>query len=115
MERNAVKSEIQRIVIEKLDALGMTQRRFADEFPDYSIATYGTWRRQENAMGLDVLEKILFKYPDLKLTLSEFFGFKNSKNLTAATNIDEVYEDLRALREIALSQQKTIEILSAKV
>lgn len=62
--------------------MGMTQRKFVKQFPEYSTATYGTWRRQESAMGLDVLERILSKYPRLWYTVAIYLGINTEENLT---------------------------------
>lgn len=114
MEQNALKSEIQRFVCSKLDDLGMTQRGFTQAFPEYSTSTYGTWRRQEVAMGLDVLEKILSKYPDIKMELVGYLSGNTDKNITdgvkPAISKDEellqVYRDNVAMLKNELKEAK---------
>jgi hypothetical protein len=89
VEHNASFSKIQELLIKALDDIGMTQRRFAEEFPDYSTATYGNWRRMVHPMGLDVVEKILSKYPEIRKIVAQYLSGnteENSKNITTGSN-----------------------------
>lgn len=74
-------SEIQRIIIDYLEELGVSQRQFA-ELTGVSDATYGGYRRMETSIKLDLVDKIVSNYPDLRIRLAGYLTGNNGGNIT---------------------------------
>lgn len=73
------------------------------------------------SMKLDTMDQILKAYPSLKVEIANVFMGEIAEKHTAATKTIEaavwqtLNDDLEAFRSMALSQQRTIEVLSSKI
>jgi transcriptional regulator with XRE-family HTH domain len=81
VEQPKIKSDVQKLIVDYLKLKGVSQRKFA-ELTGVSDTTYGTYRRMSSAMGVDILDKILSAYPDLKGELIKYLTGNKNRNIT---------------------------------
>jgi hypothetical protein len=115
----AIKSPLQQLIVDYLKGKGISQRKFADT-TGTSESAFGVYARMSSAMGIDVLDKILTKYPDIKPVLIEYLGGytdKDDKNLQPQQKIDEtavraelrkMREELRLMKKLATTQGEAL-------
>lgn len=96
-------SELQSFIVECLERTGVTQGTFADA-TDSSRGRYMHYRHMTSIMGLDVLDKILSTWPDLKIVLAHHLMGNKTENISGnithtektPTNVENDEDQLRS-------------------
>lgn len=128
MEPQASQSQLQQDIVAFLDTKGVSQRKFG-ELTGVSETTYGTYRRMKSIMGLDVLEKIILAYPEVKEIISKYLGVTGEENITHEANtgepavtsadrqmhLDDLRAEIRHLRHVNNVQAEAILNFSRKL
>ncbi len=81
MEQKVVKSPVQRIIVEYLSGLGVSQRGFA-KATGLSDSVWSKYSLMTSAMSVEVLDKILAAYPGVRVVLNTYLTGNSQSNIT---------------------------------
>jgi transcriptional regulator with XRE-family HTH domain len=84
----AIESPLQQLIVDFLKEKGVSQRKFGADM-DVSESALSTYNRMSSAMGIDLLDKIMSTYPDIKHRIIAYLGGNTDKNITAAPFSEE--------------------------
>jgi transcriptional regulator with XRE-family HTH domain len=104
--KDLIESPLQAFIVHYLKGIGVSQRKFSAD-TGVSETTFGTYVRMTSAMGIDLLDKILSIYPDMKGVLIEYLSRNTDEKSTSVANGHR----FTALdKEIALRKKREEEI-----
>lgn len=108
-------STLQGLIVGFLEGQGVTNRGFA-KVTGASSAAFGVYRNMKSAMGIDLLDKILEAYPELRVVIAEHLvgqGTGNSRqNITqediTPKNVKNIEEQLEKTRDLNFTLNEII-------
>lgn len=98
-----IESQLQRLLVDYLKGIGVSQRKFADE-TGVSETTFGTYNRMTSAMGVDLLDKILTTYPGARAELIKYLGGNTEKNNTSVDKANDNKQNDFSLKAAAFKE-----------
>lgn len=98
MEQKVVKSPVQRIIVDYLSGLKVSQRGFA-KATGLSDSVWNKYSQMTSAMSVEVLDKILVAYPGVREALNTYLTGNKHPNITLRDKTSEKEENHMSPKE----------------